>query len=300
MNDALTVALPLPGHYRPQDVLAFHRRDAQAVAERVDDNHLEKGLLWSGLPARLSIHFAPDAARATLEVDGRTRGADAVRLESLARHMLGLNQPVEAFERRHGRHPVLGGLIRRQRGLRVPLTPDPFEALTWAITGQQISVSAAVSLRRRLIEACGATHSSGLKCYPDAARIAALSTDAMRAAGFSNAKTQTLQTLARLVASGELPLDAWAVALPVDEITTALRSIRGIGPWTVSYALLRGFGFLDGSLHGDVAVRNSLQRLLDEPERIGEAQAREWLEPFAPWRALTAAHLWAALSIASY
>ncbi|MGC3963090.1 MAG: 3-methyladenine DNA glycosylase 2 [Rhodocyclaceae bacterium] len=300
MSDIVAARIPLPKHYRVQDVLAFHRRDVQAVAERVDEAHLEKGLLWSGQPACLSIRFVSDEAQVLLDVDGRTHGADAGRLESLVRHMLGLNQPVETFEQRHGKHPVLGPLIKRQRGLRVPLTPDPFEALTWAITGQQISVSAAVSLRRRLIEACGATHSSGLRCYPDAARVAGLSADTLRTAGFSTAKTHTLQTLAGLAASGELPLDAWAVALPVDEITNALRSIRGIGPWTVSYALLRGFGFLDGSLHGDVAVRNSLQRLLGEPERIGETQAREWLEPFAPWRALTAAHLWAALSLASY
>jgi len=30
--------------------------------------------------------------------------------------------------------------------LRVPVAATPFEALTWAITGQQISVAAAVSI----------------------------------------------------------------------------------------------------------------------------------------------------------
>ena len=36
--------------------------------------------------------------------------------------------------------------------------------------------------------------------------------------------------------------------------------LKGIGPWTVDYALLRGFARLDGSLHGDAAVRRQLQR----------------------------------------
>ena len=33
----------------------------------------------------------------------------------------------------------------------MPGSPTPFEALTWAITGQQITVAVAVSLRRKLI-----------------------------------------------------------------------------------------------------------------------------------------------------
>ncbi len=69
--------------------------------------------------------------------------------------------------------------------------------------------------------------------------------------------------------------------------------------WRLS-TLLRGLGWLDGSLHGDVAVRGALQALLDVPERIDEKRARTWLEPFSPWRALVAAHLWASRTAVAY
>ena len=82
-------------------------------------------------------------------------------------------------------------------------------------------------------------------------------------------------------------------------IEDSLLAIKGIGPWTVHYALLRGFGWLDGSLHGDVAVRNALARLLDLPA-VSQNDAEQWLAAFAPWRALVAAHLWASLSAKSY
>ena len=97
----------------------------------------------------------------------------------------------------------------------------------------------------------------------------------------------------RLVADGELPLDAWLQTLPVDAIREQLLSVRGIGPWTVAYALLRGFGWMDGSLHGDAAVRRNLQTVLGVKEKISENDARAWLAAFSPWRALLAAHLWA-------
>lgn len=298
--------LALPRAFRAADILAFHRRDAQAFAERVAPDLLQKGLIWHGRAACLSIRFEPRAVLAELAVDDQTTGmeannpalpTDTEKLTRLVQRMLGLTQRIEVFEQTYRRHPQLGRLIARQPGLRVPLTATPFEALTWAITGQQISVSAAVSIRRKLIEAAGGLHSGGLACYPDAARLAELDASDLRQAGFSASKAQTLLAVSGKVLSGELPLNTWQENLPVDTLRERLLEIRGIGPWTVNYALLRGFGWLDGSLHGDIAVRRGLQSLLDSPEKISEKAAQQWLAEFSPWRALIAAHLWAMQSI---
>jgi DNA-3-methyladenine glycosylase II len=294
MSAVLSCTVSLPSAYRPCDILAFHRHDSHEVAESAGATSLRKGLVWSGLPACLALRFEPGRAEATLTIDGAADAECAARFEAMVCRMLGLTQDVDAFEAQHRHHPQVGPLIARQAGLRVAVAATPFEALTWAVTGQQISLGAAVSLRRKLILAASVRDASGLMCYPDAERIAALSMDDLRAAGFSAAKANTLLTLARLVADGELPLDGWLQTLPVDEIRERLLRVRGIGPWTVDYTLLRGFGWMDGSLHGDAAVRRSLQTLLGVAERLSEHAARTWLAAFAPWRALLAAHLWAA------
>jgi pilus assembly protein CpaD len=39
----------------------------------------------------------------------------------------------------------------------------------------------------------------------------------------------------------------------------------------------RGFAWLDGSLHGDVAVRRGLQTLLNDADKPGERQTEAWL-----------------------
>lgn len=282
----------LPADFRVGAVLAFHGRDPQAVAERIAGNCLHKGLSWEGRPACLTISFEGRQAKAELSIDGAS-SAEAAVLTKKLRHMLGLTQRVEDFEQQFRAHPQLGPLIERQRGLRVPQAATPFEALSWAIIGQQISVGAAVSIRRRLIQACGLVHSGGLLCHPDAEQVTRLNEADLRRAGFSQTKAQTLILLSRGVVSNKLPLDVWARSVPTDEIRETLLALRGIGPWTVNYALLRGFGWLDGSLHGDVAVRHKLQLLLGITEKISETFARDWLVEFSPWRALVAAHLWA-------
>lgn len=300
MASTLTCIAKLPPGFRKDDILAFHRRDAQAIAERVDATSLHKGLLWHGVPACLSIRFTPRQARAQLALDGPAADDSQVQFEDMVGRMLGLSQDVAGFEGQFAAHPLVGALIRQQTGLRVPLAATPFEALSWAITGQQISVAAAVSIRRRLIHATGLQHSSGLLCHPGPETIAALDANTLRNAGFSSGKADTLLKLSALVASNELPFQDWLQTMSVDDMRDRLLAIRGIGPWTINYTLLRGFGWLDGSLHGDVAVRRAIETLQGASTRLDEKQARVWLEAFAPWRALLAAHLWASRSNTAY
>lgn len=291
----LSCHIELPDNFRRDDVLDFHRRDVQMVAERVAEDVLHKGLIWNGYPACLNIQFHVRHVTVELAIDGPVeKETDSqVRMASMVRRMLGLTQAIEDFEQHYRNHPQLGPLVAGKPGLRVPLAATPFEALTWAVTGQQISVNTAVSVRRKLIQSCGLQHSSGLWCYPDACQIAVMDETTLRHAGFSQAKAQTLIALSQGVEQNLLPLDMWADAPPADEINARLLHVRGIGPWTISYALLRGFGFLDGSLHGDAAVRRKMQCLLGTEEKISEQFAQRWLAEFSPWRALVAVHLWA-------
>jgi len=294
------ITLPLPPDFRREDLLAFHRRDTQEVAERVTAQGIHKGLLWQGRPALLSLSLEdgmePPQARVQLQVDDGPV-PDPAHLTAWATHLLGLDQPIAAFAAAHRHHPQLGPLLQRLPGLRVPQTATPFEAITWAITGQQISVAAAVSLRRKLIQAAGLHHSSGLACYPDAEAVARLGEEALGQAGFSRSKAATLDALARDIATGKLVLDlapAQRTEL-LPQLENALLARRGIGPWTVHYTLLRGYGWLDGSLHGDVAVRRGLGLLLGREMTARDTE--RWLAPFHPWRALVAAHLWASLKM---
>lgn len=296
MGTRLSCSFALPPRFRAGDMLAFHRRDAQEIAERVTEQSIHKGIVWRDKPACIAIRFAARKVEAELAVDGRASASSQQAFEATVVRMLGLNQDVERFERRYRRHPQLGPIIRRQAGLRVPVSPTPFEALTWAIAAQQISVKAAIALRRNLIRAADVRHSGGLWCYPDAAQIAGLAAKDLRKAGFSAAKTRTLLALSEEVVRKRLPFETWLQTLPVEEIVARLLALRGIGPWTVNYTLLRGFGWLDGSLHGDAAVRRGIQVLLKKQDKIGEQEAEAWLAQFSPWRALVGAHLWTMLT----
>ena len=315
----------LPQPYRWHEFLAFHGRDVQQRSELLQpqSRRLFKALIWHGQPALLVLQWDEHQAQARLHLpegvvqDADTHSQHQQQFQALLQRMLGLTWPPSALLQAHGRHAELGPLLARQRGLHVPASPTPFEALSWAIMGQQISVAVAVSLRRKLIEAAGLPlHSSTqqqvpeaahLRASPDAEQVLQLGEGALRDLGFSQAKARTLLCVARAVQEGLLPLDDWAQQSArglwnestVEVMAQQLLAVKGIGPWTVNYCLLRGYGWPDGSLHGDVAVRRAIG-LLTGTDKPDARAASDWLAQFKPWRALVAAHLWASLADKSY
>ncbi len=292
-SGTLRLELALPPGYRPDDILRFHQRDPEQTAERVEGRVLVKGFVWHGAPAVLQVDFEDRSARVEVQLGSALGNGDAEALTGLCQSLLGLTQPVEAFETAHGEHPDVGRLIRARPGLRVAQAATPFEAAIWAVIGQQISVSAAIAVRRKLIRAAGLCHPAGVHAFPDADSLAAMDEASLRGAGVSRTKADTIRALSEGVIRGELPLGVGAELADVDDLRGRLRAIRGVGPWTVNYTLLRGFAWLDGAMEGDLGVRRSLQSLLGRQQQPGERETGHWLAQFSPWRAIVAAHLWA-------
>lgn len=286
--------LPLPAGYRRDDVIAFHSRDGEAVAEQVTPTGLRKGILLRGSAVVLDVAFTDDAVVCRAEIDGSANGDLQTPLHGALLNILGLRIDPQPFAQLAAGDPLLAPLIRLNPGLRIVQSASPFEALTWAIIGQQINLSFAISLRRTFILQAGRRHGSGLWCYPEARDVARLSVEDLTSRKFSRAKADTVLRLARLVDAGALSLE-----LPpsgdVAAISQALLAVKGIGPWTVNYALLRGYGYADCSLHGDVAIRAALQKLLGEESKPDMARTEQWLRQYAPHRTMAAAHLWASL-----
>lgn len=286
-------AIALPPGYRVADVLAFHGRDTAGVAEQVHGNGLRKGVLLDGVPTLLDIGFDAGQARCRVAFDGAPPAALAARAREALLNVLGLRIDPAPFAAFAGADPLLGPTIARQPGLRIVQSATVFEALTWAVIGQQINLGFAIALRRTLIGLAGRRHADGLWCYPEAADVARLAPHELTSRKFSVAKAETLLRVARMVEDGSLVLERGRDAR---QVADELLAIKGIGPWTVNYVLLRGYGYPDCSLHGDVAVRAALHRLGASADRPSVAHAERLLERYAPHRTMAAAYLWASLA----
>jgi 3-methyladenine DNA glycosylase/8-oxoguanine DNA glycosylase len=203
-----------------------------------------------------------------------------------ALRLLGWQGDPTAFEVAHPE------LALRREGLRVLLTLDPFEALVWAILGQQVNLSFAYALRRDLIRLVGLPAGQGLIAHPDAARIAVLKVEDLLALRFSRRKAEYLLHAAIEVATGRLQLHDRHTAT---DAARELLALRGCGPWTAQYVLMRGLGFRDCVPVGDAGLTLALQRWFGLETRPGAPETLRLMAAFAPHRSLATFHLWASL-----
>ena len=187
-----------------------------------------------------------------------------------------------AVEALAAREPAFAGVVEKF-GVPEPRRSDRGpQTLLRTIVGQQVSVAAARSMWAKLEAAFGSP--------PDLARLLAATDEELRAAGMSRQKAGYIRSLAQLVISGELDLDA----LPEDseEAIALLTKIKGIGRWSAEIYLLFAEGRPDVFPAGDLAVLVELGRLLGLPDKPSEKQLRELAEAWRPYRGAAAVLAW--------
>jgi 3-methyladenine DNA glycosylase/8-oxoguanine DNA glycosylase len=205
------------------------------------------------------------------------------------RWMLGVDDDLRDFHERFSRDPWLGRALRADRGLRVTRRPEPFEALAWAVCEQLIDYPRAAAIQRRLVARLGRRCArSGLRDAPTAAAVAAVAPARLQSMDLSAGRALALRRVAREVARGRLDLRA----SDHEAGWHRLRTIPGIGSWTVEILALHGQGRIDQVPAGDLHLLELVGRLRNgNPQaHATEAQVREHFAPYAPYGGLAAAY----------
>jgi 3-methyladenine DNA glycosylase/8-oxoguanine DNA glycosylase len=212
------------------------------------------------------------------------------------RRTLGIDLDLRAFHERFRFDPLIGPSVRTNLRLRPSARPDPFEALSFAICEQLIEYERAAMIQRRLIARLGRRDPvSELRDGPAAATIAAQAPALLASFDLTEGRAVALRRAAREVASGRVDLDSDDPA-EQERGWRRLRSIPGIGSWTVQMLAFRGQGRLDQLPAGDLSYIKLVGRLMhDGPPgsrapRACEAEVVALFEPYEEWAGLAGLH----------
>lgn len=167
----------------------------------------------------------------------------------------------------------------------VPLRrrPPGYATIAEIILSQMVSKASANALQRKLELVAG-------EISP--AAILALSPEALRQAGLSRAKAETLCRVGTAVLAGELDLEHLCRLEGRAAIST-MTSIKGVGPWTAEVYLLFCAGHPDVFPAGDVALQSAAAEILGLDVRPQPRALYKLAEAWSPWRGVAARLLWA-------
>lgn len=274
----------LPDDYRAEYAVRTQGRDQESVSERAAGDQLQKAVVSEGETLLLSIRLSGRHAHCSV-LSGRATAAHRA-----ARRLLGLDIDPRPFEAHIEATPALRPLLGRRRGLRIPQTATVFEAIAWSIVGQQVNLAFAFKLRRAMIELAGPRCGAFL-AHPDAPRVANLDYSDLTRRQFSRSKAEYLIDTARLIASGRVDPEAWP-RQSAAAVSAALTAIRGIGPWSANYVMMRGCAFRDCVPLGDTGLTSSLHEFFRLRQRPDAKRTERLMRVFSPYRSLATFHLW--------
>ena len=210
-------------------------------------------------------------------------------LRTLVARVVNADLDLRPFYSLVAEHPVLGPLTGRFHGLKPFRPADLFDMLVTAVIEQQISLAAAGRIRSRLVERFG-DEIEGMPVFPRPGVLAETPLEALKACGLSLRKADYVSGVAQEIAAGALDLGELQAA-SVEDVRTRITALRGFGPWSADYVLVRGLGRMDVVPMDDLGIRSALGEWLGDGRRLTSGEAEQVLAPFAPYRGLVAFYL---------
>lgn len=258
--------IPVSDNYRWQPLRDFLAKRSLTDIESVNDNSYQRRFSIAGEPADIKATYNPNKNGFDVDISVSTSAHTDSAITKLIRVLdCDANwQTIEPALREAG-IDVTDDI----RGLRIPGVWDTFEAGCRAILGQQVSVAGAISKTKQLVHAIREVHRG--YGFPSPEQF---SQEIIASLGMPESRKQTLLRFSEYMCNTE------NVKQVENGNIDGLLAIKGIGPWTCQYILMRATYNRDVWMEKDLAVI----RQCDKHALIADAAK--------PWRSYLTMALW--------
>lgn len=291
-----SIELNLPHPFSFEECLRFLARSDQEVLHEVGDGEVVKLLKVEGELILCKVTSSGEALNVAFLNTAPSTRARAYVADFMV-EWFDLEQDLAGFMEMAGRDPVLKPFAERYEGMRILCIPDLFEALVWAILGQQINLTFAYTLKKRFVEQYGESltfNGNTNWLFPSCERVATLSIDELRELQFTTRKAEYVLDLATAMAKGELSKEV-LLQLDPSVIREKLIAIRGVGAWTADYVRMKCFHDRSAFPVADVGLHLALKEALGLKRKPTIEEIEELAINWKGWEAYATFYLWRSL-----
>lgn len=298
IDEGTSVLLIPPPEFDFLNCLKFLTRSPLEPCHRVEKNILYKMEKFGETPVLLKIQGRRNKFICIDFLTPRPKKSIRARVAKYVWHWFDLDTDLKPFYRMAQKDPVLNHIASDFYGLRILTIPDLFEALCWAIIGQQINLAFAYSLKKRFVESYGEKFCFDKKHYylfPTPQVISRLRVAELKRLQFTGKKSEYIIGLAKKITDGDLSKKN---LLAEDGFRTArgkLMQLHGVGQWTADYVGLRCLRDPEAFPVSDVGLQNAVRIQLGLPKKPTADDISKLSAKWQNWQAYATFYLWASL-----
>ena len=291
------LSIRTPADYNFPECLRFLKRSSLEVLFEVEHDAIHQAIQINNKIFVLKVYFKNQKMLIHVQHEKPNR-TEAKQIKDYIKDWLDIEKDLTDFYFFAKKEKLLKKPVETAKGLRLIGIPNFTEVICWAIIGQQINLTFAYSLKKRLVENFGTVFIFNEKKYhlfPKAARLAQFKIEDLRPLQFSNSKAKYLIGVAQHISEGKIN-KAILQQLNYEDAKAKLIELKGIGPWSADYVLMKcfrhstAFPIADIGIHH--AIRNQLgwdrKPTIPEIEKMIEHWPSEWMgyATFYMWHSL--------------
>lgn len=290
-----SLVIPARAPFRFDLALAYLTRSDDEVLDVVEDGTHRRVISLASGTALLEISSASDGESPALEVAVLAGAAAEDDLRKYVSRLYRLDDdraglPVE--------EPLAAQLVEHFAGLPLVQAGSPYEALVWAIIGQQINVQFAYRVKRAFVETFGERIPFAGRDYfafPTPEQVVELTHEEhLWPLQFSRQKSRYIVALSEAILDDRLDFEGLA-GMDDEDALSSLQTHLGVGRWTAEYVMMRGLARRDFIPAADIGLRAAVGGYLGLDGNASEAQVREISDAWRPYRSDLAFMLWFSL-----
>ncbi|MUK87787.1 DNA-3-methyladenine glycosylase [Ornithinibacillus sp. L9] len=293
------IIIPLPNDFDIDINLDYLTREKNELLYEIDNGNIRRAIAIGEDRFLIQISVI-DNKEMVVQILNETKPTEPWQQDTIVmyiREWFDLDTDLTPFYEMAKADPLLQKPAQDYVGLRIIGIHDLFEALCWGVLGQQINLAFAYSLKRQFVEQFGDFIEWNGKQYwmfPSHEKIAQLNPSDLETVQMTARKREFIVGIARLIASGVLSKQN-LLSLNFKDAEKKLINIRGIGPWTANYVLMRCLRFPTAFPIDDVGLINSIKALRNMDRKPTKEEILKLASPWKDWEAYATFYLWRVL-----
>lgn len=291
------IKLSIPKHFSFNETLSFLDRGFDECLYNLTDNAVSRLITLSDGKGIVKVYQNGEH----LEIELLKRKISEYNLQEVVDYVtewFDLNRNIEPFYKLLKNHLLLSNLLVKYSGSRIISIPNLFEAICWAIIGQQINLTFSYKLKRLLVEKYGEKEIINNQIYltfPTPEILAKADRNDLIEMKFSRQKIDYLMNISNAFINNKISKEILHNCENKDERIEKLTAIKGIGIWSANYVLMKSIRDTTCITYGDSGLNKAIHTIFKTEKKPTKNEIDIIFKDFKNWESYLNFYLWKSL-----